>query len=427
MTVPRDWHSPRTGPTYSIAVARIPAAKSSERIGVLTFNPGGPGSQGVSNIGWVYSMLPQSVRDRFDVVAWDPRGVGMSQPSMSGCSVKDVLPPATGPVDWKKWAAKYVAAQEKAAQQCLRLNGDDANYIGTWQIVHDIDHLRETLGEKTLTFWGMSYGSTVGRAYAEYFPTRVRALVLDGAISPVSTISSWSREHIWDDPLAINTMLGALGPHYVKAYERVFAALQEHPLSVNGTTYTRWEAGREIISWASFQTTWSSAAGLIDSLDGALRNRDFASAPRETGTSSFDPQYTYVDCADFPDRPTVAELAVIAEAAAGAGGVHVGQSALREGAQCAGLPALGTPLDPIEDPITLTTPPLVTNSIADNRTPWSGAQQVANAFVHSVLIGYRGTHHIIYGRTTACVHKPVTDYLLNLKMPRWNFTCPLVY
>lgn len=428
LTVPRDWDAPNAGPTYRIAVARIPATDPAHRIGVLTFNPGGPGSAGVSNITWVQSMLPPEVRARFDLVAWDPRGVGRSEPGISSCSVKDVSAPSTGPVNWSKWVAKYVKAQEAAARECLAVNGDAVNFINTYQIVHDVDSLRATLGEKTLTFWGMSYGSTVGRAYAQYFPTHVRALLLDGAISPVSTISSWAHEHIWDDPLAINTMLGALGPRYVKAYARVTAALDKQTLPYGGGRITRWEFGRDIISWASFQTTWNAAADLISSLDRATRSTTFrpSGAPAAmAGRSAFEAQYTYVDCADFPDRPTVAELTTIAEAAAGVGGPAVGQSALREGAQCAGLPRIGTPLAPITTPIKLATPPIVSNSIGDNRTPWSGARQVANAFVDSVLVGYGGTHHIIYGRTTSCVAKPITDYLLTLKLPRWPFICPL--
>ena len=440
LVVPRDWGSKKVTGTYSVAVARIPASSPSKRVGVLTFNPGGPGSAALSNISWVYGLLPTKVRERFDLVAWDPRGVGMSQPSIGGCNGTSASPPKTGPVDWAKWVRKYVEAQAASAAQCLESNREHAPYVGTWQLVHDVDALREALGEETLTFWGMSYGTTVGRAYAQYFPTRVRALLLDGVISPISSIELWAREHTWDDPAAIDTMLTALGPDYRRKYDAVFAALDTRTLSDgNGGRITRWTAGQNIIQWASFQTTWGSARYLINQLYGALRGRTadirMASAERagdalQPGNAAkgwFDPQFTYVNCADMPDRPSIETLTAIAEKGFTTGGVPVAQSALREGAWCAGLPRLGRPLGQITSPITLTTPPLIANSIADNRTPWTAALEMAAAFPGAGLVRYGGTHHIIYGRTTSCVHEPITRYLTKLKLPQSEVRCPLVW
>ena len=442
LTVPRDWGDRRVDGTYQISVARIPAEKPSERIGILTFNPGGPGSASVSNIGWVRGMLPQRIRDRFDIVAWDPRGVGGSQPSISGCSLKDVYPRATGPVNWEKWAARYFDAQAEAASACYTANQRHAPYVGTWQLVRDLDALRAALGEERLTFWGMSYGSTVGRAYAQYFPTRVRALLLDGVISPLSTIELWAREHTWDEPLAIDTMLDALGPAYRAKYTRVMSSLQTRTLrSSNGTTVTRWTVGRDIIRWASYQSTWSSVAGLLDSIDTGLRSRDAETRQRSIDAAAdmlstskapdpkgwLTPQWTYVNCSDMPDRPTAARLAEIAREGEAAGGVHVGQSALREGVQCAGLPRFGRPIPRMLTPVTLETPPLIANALADNRTPWTAAEEMANAFIGARTVQYGGTHHIVYGRTTSCVNRPISRYLLSLRAPSRDVVCPLKY
>ena len=440
LTVPRAWGDRRGDGTYRISVARIPAEKPSERIGVITFNPGGPGSAAVSNITWVQGMLPQRVRDRFDIVAWDPRGVGGSEPSISGCSVKDIAPPKTGPVDWDAWADKYVRVNGEAAAACFEANRRHAPYVGTWQLVRDLDALRAALGEETLTFWGMSYGSTVGRAYAQYFPERVRALLLDGVISPLSTIELWAREHTWDDPLAIETMLEALGPGYQAKYDRVMASLQTRSLrSSDGSRITRWTVGRDIISWASYHSTWSSVAALLDRVEAGLRARDARERQRHADAAArmlttpagpdpkgwFDPQWTYVNCSDMPDRPTATRLAEIAREGAAAGGVHVGQSALREGAQCAGLPRFGRPIPRILSPIDLSTPPLVANARADNRTPWTAAVEMSRAFTGARTVQYAGTHHIVYGRTTSCVDRPITRYLVNLRVPGRDIVCPL--
>jgi len=434
LSVPRDWGDRSVSGTYGISVAKIPAGNPAKRLGVLTFNPGGPGSTAVSNIGWVYSLLPKRVKQRFDLVAWDPRGVGGSQPYVSGCTVKDVSPPATGPVDWEGWTEKYMRVVARRNAECLAANRSEAPYLGTWQLAHDIDALRKALGEDSLTFWGMSYGTTVGRAYAQLFPQRVRALLLDGTISPISTIELWAREHTWDDPAAIAIALAALGPKYERRYERVMTALDTRTLADgSGGRTTRWEVGRSIISWASYQTTWGSIARLLDALNTSVRTGSRAAASRAaelitaagTGKSWFDPQWTYVNCSDMRDRPSAATLARIAADGAAAGGAHIGQSVLREGAQCAGLPALGRPLRPITTPITLTTPPLVSNSLGDNRTPWSAAQEMTAAFTGAKAIQYGGTHHIVYGRTTSCVHKPITRYLVTLTLPRQTVRCPL--
>ncbi len=441
LTVPRDWGNPKVDGTYRISVARIPAEKPAERIGVITFNPGGPGSAAVSNITWVQGMLPQRVRDRFDIVAWDPRGVGGSEPSISGCNVKDINPPKTGPVDWDRWVAKYMRVNGEAAAACFEANRRHAPYVGTWQLVRDLDALRAALGEERLTFWGMSYGSTVGRAYAQYFPDRVRALLLDGVISPVSTIELWAREHTWDDPLAIDTMLAALGPSYRAKYDRVMSSLQTRTLrSSSGSTITRWSVGRDIIRWASYHSTWSSVARLLDQVDAGLRLRDREGRQRAIDAAAtmltpggtdpkgwFGPQWTYVNCADMPDRPTVERLAEIAREGEAAGGVHVGQSALREGAQCAGLPRFGRAIPRIITPIALQTPPLIANAAADNRTPWTAAVEMSQAFTGSRTVKYEGTHHIVYGRTTSCVDRPITRYLVNQRLPRRDVVCPLRY
>ena len=308
--------------------------------------------------------------------------------------------------------------------------------------MRDLDALRKALGEESLTFWGMSYGSTVGRAYAQYFPEHVRALLLDGVISPLSTIELWSREHTWDDPLAIETMLDALGPAYQAKYDRVMSSLQTRTLrSSDGSRITRWTVGKDIISWASFHSTWGSVAALLDRVDAGLRagngrtaQAQIDAAARMLSTSSgpdakgwFDPQWTYVNCSDMPDRPTAARLAEIAREGAAAGGVHIGQSALREGAQCAGLPRFGRAIPRILSPTQLPTSPLVANALADNRTPWTAAMEMQRAFTGARTVQYGGTHHIVYGRTTSCVDRPITRYLVNLRVPGRDVVCPLRY
>ena len=440
LRVPRDWARPTSSGTYQISIARVPARTPAARIGVLMFNPGGPGSGARSNLSWVLSLLPSVVRDRFDIVAVDPRGVGGSQPWIRSCKAPQPTPPATGDVEWAAWSRTFVRANATANRACLEVNRDHAGNVGTWQIVRDLDAVRSELGERRINIWGMSYGTAVGRAYAQAFPGRVRALLLDGTISPISSIRSWAFEHTYDDDLAIDTMLGSLGSSYVRTHERVMEALDDRTVrTTSGTEITRWRVGRALVAWSSFHTTWGSAAALLTAMDEALYGtspaRRASAAARAAGilgstsatgqSGTLSPQWTYVNCADFPDRPGAAVLAEMAETGAREGGVGVGMAVLREGAQCAGLPAIGRPLESMTTPLALPTPPIIANARGDNRTPWTAALEMQRAFAGSRIVGYAGTHHILYGRRTSCVNEPITAYLVQRRLPTADIMCPI--
>ena len=108
LRVPRDWARPSAG-NYRIAVARIRAEVAPTR-GVLMFNPGGPGGAGLDSLRFVQRGLPKEVRDSFDIVTFDPRGVGESQPTFASCRTPQPDLPATGPVDWEAATSAYVEA-----------------------------------------------------------------------------------------------------------------------------------------------------------------------------------------------------------------------------------------------------------------------------------------------------------------------------
>lgn len=440
ITVPKDWGSKNGTATYQLSIAKMPAARSDKRIGVLMFNPGGPGSRAVGNLSWVLSLLPQRIKDRFDVVAVDPRGVGGSQPWVRSCSAPQPTPPATGDIDWLAWSRTFMKANSRANRACLEQNRGVAGTLGTWQIVRDLDAVRDALGERRITFWGMSYGSTVGRAYAQTFPNRVRALLLDGTISPTSSIRSWAKEHTYDDALAIDTMLDNLGSRYRNAYERISEELDKRTVRAsNGTVITRWTVGRAMVAWSSFHTTWGTAGALILAVRDALfatnsstraaaasRAASMLSGTTATGQSStLSPQWTYVNCSDFTDRPTARTLARLARKGAKSGGAGIGMAVLREGAQCAGLPTIGRALTPMTTPLKLNNPPIIVNARGDNRTPWTAALDTAASFTGSRIVGYAGTHHILYGRRTSCIDDPITRYLIHRRLPSANINCPI--
>ena len=137
------------------------------------------------------------------------------------------------------------------------------------------------------------------------------------------------------------------------------------------------------------------------------------------------PASAFVNCADMPDRPSAQVVAGAAEQAARVGGTTFGLTALMEGAQCAGVPRLGRPIAPLMGTLRLPTPPVIVNSVADNRTPWLGARATANAFTGSSMVTYAGTQHVTYAGPSDCVNAAVSPYLLNRTLPARSVACPL--
>lgn len=436
LTVPRDWARSDSG-TYRIAVARIPAKVAPTR-GVLIFNPGGPGGSGLEALDFVHRRLPKAVRNSFDVVTFDPRGVGASQPRLAHCVTPDPKLPATGRVDWQAVTATYVDAMSSALQKCLAVNETNAQLVGSWQVIRDIDALRRALGVENISFWGMSYGTTLGRAYAQQFPRRLRALILDGTITPTPTVGDYAREHIWDDATAIQAMLGAFGAKSKRAYRTVMSYLDRNTLTTDaGDVLTRWDVSGYIVGTAAYQSQWSQTIDVINGLYDAIRSsraltreqvrRIKAEVVTARADRGANPAYHFINCSDMHDRPSSQVIAGAAQQAAKVGGTALGFPAIGEGVQCSGLPPLGRSVPPLTGTLRLPTPPVIVNSVADNRTPWLGARETANAFTGSSMVTYAGTQHVAYGGTSACVDAAVTPYLLHRTLPARSVACPLVY
>ena len=436
LRVPRDWARPSAG-TYRIAVARIRAEVAPTR-GVLMFNPGGPGVAGLDFLGGVQRGLPKEVRDSFDVVTFDPRGVGRSQPVFAPCRTPGFEAPATGRVDWAAVTSAHFDAMSVALQECLAANQKDASFVGSWQVIRDMDALRGALGVDRISFWGMSYGSTLGRAYAQQFPQRLRALVLDGAIAPTPAIGDYAREHIWDDAHAIQTMLGAFGATSKRAYRTVMNFLERYTISTqDGGVITRWSVSAYLVDNSAYQSKWDGARKDLNNLYVAIRSarpvsRDVAqriasSAAKSRSEGGSSPAFFFVNCSDMHDRPTAQVVAGAAEQAAKVGGTPLGAPSLNEGVQCAGLPALGRSVPPLVRTLRLPTPPVIVNSVGDNRTPWLGARATANWFTGSSMVTYAGTQHVTYAGPSSCVDAAVTPYLMDLARPPRSVACPLVY
>lgn len=186
--VPLDYDEPG-GAQISIAMVRLPAAEPDKRLGSLFINPGGPGGSGVDFAVFAApSLFTQDVRDRFDIVGFDPRGILRSDPLRCFGTPRQWDPyftdfafPLTS-VEVEQW----IAGDRYLDGACERRGGAILDHMSTANVARDLDRLRQAVGDDELTYYGVSYGSMLGQTYANLFPDKFRALVIDGVLDPIA-------------------------------------------------------------------------------------------------------------------------------------------------------------------------------------------------------------------------------------------------
>lgn len=432
LTVPLDWDDLANPANAEIALSVKRA--TGKRMGFLSFNPGGPGESGMASAPGIWAELPRQVQQRFDWVGWDPRGVGSSQPQLTGCLDVEAEaraaayePPATGPVDWQAYTEMYVAALAPGLAGCLEINKDVAPYLGTYYVVRDLEAMRAALGAPRWNFWGMSYGTRIGYLYAREYPDKVRTLILDGAWSPNMTVSSWMGASTWSWTTVQQVFGSLFGKHMAARLQRVIDGLDERTVTVNGQEFTRWQVLPEIFTNISYQTSYPDIVAVIIAVDEALKGDTSveiakplrALQKRSAQDLSSSLSVYYINCRDLAGYPTVNQIARAAYVANANQSVLAGRTAMVKGAFCAGLPEDFTKgYEPLTEPLTLSTPPVVINSLGDTRTEYVFGRTMANFMAGSSLITYDGTQHVSYLQTPSrCINSAVTRYLLQRTQP----------
>ncbi|MDF2993302.1 MAG: putative hydrolase or acyltransferase [Microbacterium sp.] len=440
VTAPRDYGDPSKG-DLQLAVARH-RATSGQPIGSLLTNPGGPGASGVSLMKSSLSILvDQKLSDAYDVIGFDPRGVGESTAvscyDAAGLDsyFYDIPPGARGSEEREQALTERAAAFAKACDE----NSDGIlPYITTENSARDMDLLRAVLGDTKLSYLGFSYGSLLGTTYAGLFPERVGRMVLDGGIDPSQSQS----ESSIGQAVGFEESLRAFMADCLTTSECPYSGSVDNAMSDLAATLARVDArpltasdGRQlggdtlmtaIVAALYSQDSWQYLRVALSDVgngrpDVAFQLADFYN-DRVGGRYASNTMEAFVayNCMDYPDEGSEADDEAfrqrLAEAAPTTAPYWEGVDV------CASWPAPPTGTRGV---ITAdgSAPIVVIGTTGDPATPYVGAQRLAEQLSQGVLITNVGEGHLGYNKGNACVTDAVDAYLVEGTVPEDGLRC----
>ncbi|MFD8295135.1 alpha/beta hydrolase [Streptomyces bauhiniae] len=430
LSVPLDWDRPR-GPRIEIAVSRVRASgPAAERRGALLVNPGGPGGSGLPYAVTKRAKLPERVRRAYDVIGFDPRGVGRSAPADCGRMGGLFGSPGPEPVPVGPVAERaYLGSLRGLADDCAAGGGDVLPYLSTEQTARDMDAIREALGERRTNFLGVSYGTYLGAAYAARFPRRTGRMVLDSVVGPWDwydfdviqsrallrqrdTFFEWAGSH------ADRFGLGGSAADARRAYVRVRAGLDARPEQGFGPS----EFDRVVYRALGRTERW---AGLADGLRSYLRDGNAAALrPADAFDSAESRNYEaanrIVKCADGP-APTPRRIVADMRRTR-----RLDERPVLTGMEASACaywhyrPGRPTPLGSSQAPAML-----LVGSAHDPVTPIEGAYEMRRRLPGSRVIRLDDdySHGVFASRGNGCVDEAVSAYLMDGHTPASDVRC----
>ena len=439
LTVPLDYDHPEDRRTIKVALLRVPATDKKKRIGSLLLNPGGPGAPGMQFARDFASVLPDELRQRFDIIGFDPRGSGDTSPVKCEPDLDGVFSADYSP-DTPAERTDLDNRLQQLAQSCEARSGDVLPYVSSESTVRDMDRIRQAVGDKKLTYVGYSYGTYLGTLYAKFFPTRVRALVLDGAIDPNLSAIEVGAEQAGGFERSLDAFLAQCSqnrrcPFYnggdaAGAFDRLAAQVDAQPIPAGqGRTLAGGEfdlgVAQALYSGTEGYSRLEEALAAAARGDGArlLALSDEYTGRHEDGTyDSSQPAFWAIGCRDGPavGGPDAYQAAEPQFATAAP---RVGVALLNAGLVCAYWPV---PPVPSVAPVHIDgTPPIVViGTTNDPATPLKWAQGLAGEISSGVLLTAEGTQHTAFVTAfNRCVDDHVVQYLVDLQPPANGTKC----
>ncbi|MEV4252453.1 alpha/beta hydrolase [Spirillospora sp. NPDC049652] len=439
--VPLNYAKPSQG-QISLALIRMPAEDKGQRIGSLLTNPGGPGGSGVEFVRQTGRAFGDKLRRRFDIVGFDPRGVGGSSPvrCMTGPQLDRFFATDASPDDPRE--VNTLAAESKQfADACRTKAGRELPYVGTPDAAHDMDVIRAALGDQKLSYYGASYGTYLGAEYASQFPTKIRSLVLDGAIDPRTS----STDMLVEQAKGFETALRAFAADCVKQGDCPIGTDQDAAVAKVGellrqtdrTPLRNTRDSRQVTeSWATMgiatalyaKETWPF---LRQGLSAALTRGDgtlllaladqMVERKQDGSYSNQTDANMAVNCVDKPNPPDVPTYKKAADQAA--------KVAPRFGpfVVWGGLPCVYWAVQTKRKPQAITAkgapPILVIGTLRDPATPYKWAQGLASQLSSGELLTLDGDGHTAYLQGNSCITAATDDYLVTGTPPKKGTVC----
>lgn len=443
VSVPADWTAPTTGGTYTIQLLRVRSGTQHNRIGSLLVNPGGPGASGIDTV--VYQSfgpqlggLPKEITDRFDLIGFDPRGVGRSDPirCVSAADQDRNFGSSPDPVDQADFDA-VVALNKKIDNECAAKYQNRLSTFSTKQAARDMDAIRAAVGDPKLSYLGYSYGTSLGAAYAQLFPTNIRAMVLDGAVDPQQDLVSATEIQAKGFELAFSNFAAwckstpdqcPIAPDARAAVTDALAKAQASPVTAqDGREVTAGWVLYAVIASLYTETAWPELAEAI----AALRNGDsrgvitladsYVERNRNGVYSNLFEALLVYNCTDAgAGVPTVDQVRSL-QAQWRRKYPLFGASAAIGMLSCALWPGKRDPLS--TGAATGGPPILVVGTTGDPATPYQNTAALASMLGVGHVLTWQGEGHTAYPHST-CINTAVDQYLLNRTVPPEGQKCP---
>jgi pimeloyl-ACP methyl ester carboxylesterase len=426
--VPLDYVKPDQQ-AITLSLAKRPASAGGQRLGTLFVNPGGPG---VSGIGLVRAFKGGGLGE-YDIVGWDPRGVGQSTPVR--CFEREGLDhylSTDGSPDDGSETEALIMEERSLGQSCLQRSGVLLEHVSTAETVRDLELLRGLVGDAKINYLGFSYGTRIGALYAQLFPKRVGRLVLDGAVNitgsevdqalgfdrALANFASWCANQ--------RTELGSSEDEVLHTVTTLWRQLDSQPIMVGTRSLTQQLAVTAVVfPLYGQQDAW---AALRDALLSAVRDHDGARLLRLA--DQFDERSANGDYSQsivaFPAIRCLDSSETSVRAA-----IRRGETLIKKAPTIGPFwgPDLTCPLWPVA-PAPPTpkiigrgaAPIVVIGTTGDPATPYEYAVGMARQLESAVLVTFHGSGHLAYGQSE-CVRQIVRDYLVNSVVPADGATC----
>ncbi|MFD0417855.1 alpha/beta hydrolase [Streptomyces sp. NPDC127108] len=428
LKVPLDYDKPE-GKRIDVAISRVKTSVPGKRRGVLTSNPGGPGGSGLDLSLMFAKGLPKNVREQYDMIGFDPRGVGASTPLECGLTEAEQTYPRP-----TRSAAEHAANTKwakRVADKCRAKYGSSLTHISTRNTARDMDVMRAALGEKKLSYFGVSYGTALGAVYMQLFPQRADRFVLDSAVDPgrmwrgmfqvwaPEAERAYKRWTKWTAARNATYHLGDSPAKVARTFRKLVARADVDPIVVDGQKLDG--AAVRDITRAEFFTVRSGAKTVAD-LKKAAEGRQVRELPgaQEQSLDNMTSSQLAVVCSDasWPRDPETYR-----------------RDAIRDGARyplygdfassitpCAYWDRGAEPATKVDNKVKS----LVVQNEWDSQTPLVTGKAMHRALKGSRMVTVAGGegHGVVFGGSSnACAEKATMGYLVTGKLPAKDLTC----